>query len=123
MTMKKPEMEVVRFNESDVIVASGGVTPLSPPLYISAFEYMSDGMMKGNGVDYNQENYYNLPRILYAAGYGDEVQRDPSGTVDNVGTMFFYNPSPDDYSSVATTTGNYYWNPSSKHWEYNYSGQ
>ena len=123
--MTKPRVDVVRFNESDVIVASGGVTPLSPPLYIRGFSNTyggSDGSMGWGGHTYFYSDHDDLVSKLREDGYGVQVQRNPSGTVNNIDTMFEINHS-DNWSKVETTTGDYYWNPSAGRWEYNYNGQ
>ena len=53
MKMQKPEMEVVRFNEIDVIVASGGLRK-SASISLSGF---SGGMPKDGAVQFNGTNY------------------------------------------------------------------
>lgn len=126
--MTMPTVEVVRFQESDVIVASGGVTPLSPPLNISGFtntEGSGDGLMKWNDVTYNYEGRAELASILcslYGSSGGDTVLVTSSGSTENIGYMFSTNHS-DAWRTVETSTGNYYWNPSAGRWEYNYNGQ
>ena len=125
--MTRPSVEVVRFTESDVIVASGGVTPLSPPLYINGFTNTmgsGDGTMTWNSVQYNYDTQAELTSVLCGlyGTEGDGVRVTTTGKVENILYMFSVNHS-DNWREVETATGNYYWNPSAKRWEYNYGGQ
>ncbi len=49
MTMKTPEMEVVRFNESDVIVASGNIQSFALTNWYNGPK--GDGLIDGEGKD------------------------------------------------------------------------
>ena len=93
--MTMPTVDVVRFQESDVIVASGGVTPLSAPLYINGFvsEGAGDGSMGWGGHTYFYSDHANLVSKLGEDGYGYNVLRDPSGILSDVHAMFNDNQS------------------------------
>ena len=65
MTMKTPEMEVVRFNESDVIVASGNVVA---SVYGFNDEVAKNAGVKWRGIDYKTTNANGARDLLSALG-------------------------------------------------------
>ena len=117
--MTKPTVDVVKFQESDVIVASG-VKPEGPAMYINGF-YSSgaqDGSMKYGGNTYFFNDHGNLIDALVADGYDADVLSDPGRQEWTVEYMFSLNHDPATFEQVMTTTGNYYYNRSTSRWEY-----
>lgn len=120
--MTMPTVDVVRFQESDVIVASG-VKPEGPAMYIYGFvsEGPKDGSIAWDGETYfGYNDYSGLISSLKDGGYGTTVLGNPDGWTNSINRMFELNQSADTFNQVATTTGNYYWNSSTNRWEYYY---
>ena len=122
--MTKPTVDVVRFTESDVIVASP-VKPVGPAMYINGFfsSGAQDGSMKYGGNTYGfgdqyDGDQYDLINILVADGYDADVLTDPGRQEYTVNDMFLRNNDPATFEEVMTTTGNYYYNRSTSRWEY-----
>ena len=101
--MNRPEMDVVRFIESDVIVASTGV------LRISNFaDYDSgNGMMNYKGVDYTYNNYSALGQALNRK---TTIQTTESGYEYSYSTIFINEHEGGQVmEGVQTADGDYYW--------------
>ena len=120
--MKMPELNIVRFNESDVIVASGGV-PMGP-LGINGFTTPGTGMMTYNDIDYTNSNKADLIAALgsgYTTVYAN-ARHNSEGNLPaqdrDISNMFFNNQGSSTFSDVATSDGAYYWNSSNHRWEY-----
>ena len=119
--MRMPQMNILRFAESDVIVASGA-------LQIYGFTERGTGGMTWNNVPYDSTNYNDLIANLKDDHYNDYVVLDPGDQIPivDIGGMFIINQYDDpDWQSASTATGVYYWNPNAwgglGAWEY--SGQ
>lgn len=125
MTMKKPEMEVVRFNESDVIVASGPV-PVLHTTVVRGFnnEIPHDGEVSFQGITYKDAGALNS--ALSENGLSGTFQGwMPGKTIKVTYTsedMFFFDYNADqDYfdddgnkieTSILLPDGIYAWNGS-----------
>ncbi len=120
--MKMPELNIVRFNESDVIVASGGV-PMGP-LGIYGFTTQETGRMTYNDIDYTNSNKADLIAALgsgYTTVYANarhNSEGDLPAQDRDISNMFFNNQGSSTFSDVATSDGAYYWNSSNHRWEY-----
>ena len=122
--MRKPELNIVRFKETDIIVASGD-TPMGP-LNISGFTSVGQGMMNYNNVDYTESNKGDLIQLLgsgyttvYANARFNSEGELPAQNRD-INSMFFNNQGDQTYSDVATSNGSYYWNSTNGRWEYGF---
>ena len=74
--MRVPEMDVVRFKENDVIVASGAILGLT--LYGFANTIKKDGLMTYKGTSYNSSNYNDLITALTGDEYLDCIGENGS---------------------------------------------
>ena len=67
--MRRPEMEVIRFTESDIVVASnGGRRATTPSLTLTGFngKKPADGVANLNGVDYSISSLDDVNTFLGA---------------------------------------------------------
>ena len=74
--MRVPKMDVVRFKENDVIVASGAIPSLT--LFNFANTIKNDGKMTYKGTSYNSTNYNDLITALKVDGYPDWIGENGS---------------------------------------------
>ena len=98
--MRMPIMDVVRFTESDVIVASGN-------LQVSGFMRQGTGSMTWNNTPYDYNTRKDLQNALRNAGYGTDIMND-GGDMTSISSAFSTNYS--EYWEMFTTSdGNYSW--------------
>lgn len=117
--MVAPEMDVVRFRESDVIVASMGVMTLS------GFnnDVGSDGNINYKGTNYSiaNGNAYSLSALLGADKTHVQAtvspDRDPSlNTFDNLFEADFDSGDSSSFGFVKAENGSYYWSEGYSMW-------
>ncbi len=112
--MVMPEMNVVRFQESDVIVASSNV------LYLSGFNDTThyNGVMTFNGItaQYNNESGNTLGELGTAinnAGFGNHIQAKTTDNMDNIlEHLIEFDWSENSEFKVTAEDGGYTWNGS-----------
>ena len=110
--MSAPGMEVVRFKEADVIVASGATMTLSGFADTTAkngviststgFTYMNDGSMTRNAL------YSELSAIFGVTVDGYTGMNRPGSTDSNIATVL----NADDSGSTKNYNGTYTWDNS-----------
>ena len=105
--MNMPEIKVVRFNESDVIVASGGTT--YGPLGVYGFNDNAPqtGRMTYGGADYTNDNYNDLVAIIGDPSIALNVHKDQHRAIS---VMFPNEQTTQNMDDVATANGTYEWN-------------
>lgn len=100
--MRVPKMEVVRFKESDVIVASGALASLT--LLGFANTRKNDGTMTYKGMIYDGDNYSDLISVLTGDGYSDYIGEN----YQSVSGLFIMDSK--GKSNGITSDGTYIWN-------------
>lgn len=107
--MTKPEMSVVRFQESDVIVAS---------LYLMNFNNgeSSDATATYKGVTYNYGNKEDLKKKLP----NDSVMSSITGEEHSIGDMFWSELNPESQYNARTDDGWYVFNPTKGYWTWSH---
>lgn len=109
--MRVPKMDVVRFKENDVIVASGAI----PSLTLSGFANITknDGKMTYKGKKYNDSNYNDLITALTEDGYSDWIggkyKGDSGFIITHPVSWLFINDSKGEINTNAPN-GTYIWN-------------
>lgn len=105
--MRVPEMDVVRFKENDVIVASGGL----PNFFIvTGFNdsIPGNGIIKYNGVIYNKSNYTDLIDFL-----ADQTDYDSYVKYQDMSqTIYRLFKRSDGTSAAGYVDGTYVWDAS-----------
>ena len=118
--MRMPRVEVVRFQESDVIVAS--------TLILTNYIDNKTSAGVGNGSITYRGNTYNttggdtvFSQLDAALGGRNMVTMTESGESINIESVFYFenNTKPEYYEQVITNDGIYGWNGSSWVWRRN----
>lgn len=104
--MTKPEMDVVRFQESDVIVAS--------TIYLGNYNdtFVGNGFIRYKGVDYNTNGGDTVYQNLKTALGGKESFVLKNGEY-HVESVYYFENAVDSYSQVEGSGGTYRWSGSS----------
>ena len=105
--MRVPKMDVVRFKENDVIVASGGLPNF---MKITGFNDSTpgNGTIKYNGVTYNKSNYLDLINLLT-----DQPDYDSYVKYQGMSeTIFKLFKRSDGTSAAGYVDGTYVWDAS-----------
>ena len=110
-----PEMSVVRFNESDVIVASRSLT-----LHKYGDGSRGNAYVTYNGITYGtqQQAGGSFPDNLYQAFNGDKLGANFNGSTDfhwegDSTQNFTWIIGQDNTNSTSSVDGTYWWNGSS----------
>lgn len=100
--MRVPKMDVVRFKENDVIVASGAIPSLTLFGFANIIE--KDGLMTYKGTSYNSSNYNDLITALTGDGYLNCIGED----YQSISGLFTKDSK--GRSNTITPDGTYIWN-------------
>lgn len=102
-TMKRPEMEVVRFKEADIIVASGNIARLSG---------FGNGGTDNGSVSFGGKNYFYQDReSLYQNLHnGSSTTFDNYNNIAEIANLFEFEHYNDELTNE--WDGTYHWNGS-----------
>lgn len=101
--MRVPEISVVRFTESDVIVASDPLQIVN----LQKGDGSGNGAMTYRGSTYTYDNYGSLITLLDGR---DEIYSDTDNTNYSVTNLFETDSNPSTQYNIGTPDGTYYYN-------------
>ena len=112
--MNVPQMDVVRFREGDVIVASVA------PLHLQGFTQWDSATITWNRTTYHENNADVLVSNLEKSGAGNTIALHPVTfeSRGNIINMLWTNHHSENWVMYTTTDGFYYWNSDTNLWEY-----